>query len=411
MKRYVIRFTIFVLVIVFSSFILSATPSQAQSAWAPNVAYSVNQLVTYNGSTYKCIQAHTSQTGWEPPNVASLWTLQSGGGGSVPTNTPTNTPVPSVPTNTPTPTPSGGGGGGTTCAAAYVSTTAYKGNAVVSYNGHNWRAKWWTQGEAPSTGGSGVWEDQGACGSGGTSPTATPVPGGGGCSGFGCVLSESQFNAWFPSRNGLYTYANFIIARGSYAGFAGSTDLAQNKREVAAFFAHIAHETSYLVHVDELSYTPGWYCAAGTYNNWDTHYLCAAGADYHGRGPLQISWNYNYKMASNGQYYATPGGWITVMTPTVGADIWTNPNLVSTDGIITWKTALWYWMNHGKDWDPPKANVHDDFINIGFGQTTRDINGGLECDGHNPAQMQDRANIYTTFLSNLGVSDTRTKTC
>jgi chitodextrinase len=417
MKRLIILFTITILLISISILGLSATTVQAQSAWAPNVAYSVNQLVTYNGSVYKCIQAHTSLTGWEPPNVASLWTLQSG---SAPTNTntpvpsvPTNTPAPSVPTNTPAPTATTSSGGGGTCAAAYNSTTAYVGTNQVSYNGHNWQARWWTQGEAPSTGGSGVWQDLGTCGGGGTNPTAVPtaVPTTSGCSGFTCVLSESQFNAWFPNRNSLYTYANFLIARGSYAAFAGSSDLALNKREAAALFAHVAHETSYLVHTDELSYTPGWYCAAGQYNNWDTHYLCATGADYHGRGPLQLSWNYNYKMASNGQYFASPGGWITVMTPTVGADIWSNPNLVTQDGVLTWKTALWYWMNHGKDWDPAKATVHEDFINIGFGQTTRDINGGLECDGANPAQMQSRVTIYNTFLSSIGGSDTRTKTC
>jgi len=42
-------------------------------AWAPNTAYKVGDLVTFNGITYKCIQAHTSQVGWEPPNVPALW--------------------------------------------------------------------------------------------------------------------------------------------------------------------------------------------------------------------------------------------------------------------------------------------------------------------------------------------------
>jgi hypothetical protein len=40
------------------------------------VSYAVGNLVTYGGATYRCIQAHTSQVGWEPPNTASLWTLQ-----------------------------------------------------------------------------------------------------------------------------------------------------------------------------------------------------------------------------------------------------------------------------------------------------------------------------------------------
>ncbi|CAM2884401.1 glycosyl hydrolase family 18 protein [Paenibacillus sediminis] len=44
--------------------------------WQPNTWYSVGQLVTYNGLTYKCIQAHTSLVGWEPPIVPALWGLQ-----------------------------------------------------------------------------------------------------------------------------------------------------------------------------------------------------------------------------------------------------------------------------------------------------------------------------------------------
>ncbi|WP_312098972.1 carbohydrate-binding protein [Corynebacterium dentalis] len=34
----------------------------------------VGQYVTYNGSTYKVIQAHTTQDGWNPPAVPSLFT-------------------------------------------------------------------------------------------------------------------------------------------------------------------------------------------------------------------------------------------------------------------------------------------------------------------------------------------------
>ncbi|GAA3850368.1 lytic polysaccharide monooxygenase [Saccharothrix violaceirubra] len=41
--------------------------------WAPGVAYSVGTRVTYGGASYRCVQAHTSLAGWEPPNTASLW--------------------------------------------------------------------------------------------------------------------------------------------------------------------------------------------------------------------------------------------------------------------------------------------------------------------------------------------------
>jgi V8-like Glu-specific endopeptidase len=54
-----------------------ATPtSGGAAAWQPNVFYAVGNLATYGGATYRCIQAHTSQTGWEPPNVPALWARQ-----------------------------------------------------------------------------------------------------------------------------------------------------------------------------------------------------------------------------------------------------------------------------------------------------------------------------------------------
>ncbi len=47
------------------------------TAWVANHAYAVGAIVTYGGHTYKCLQAHTSQVGWEPPNVPALWQLVS----------------------------------------------------------------------------------------------------------------------------------------------------------------------------------------------------------------------------------------------------------------------------------------------------------------------------------------------
>jgi hypothetical protein len=51
------------------------TINSGYSAWAPNTAYSVGAIVSYNGSSYRCRQAHTSLTGWEPSNVPALWEL------------------------------------------------------------------------------------------------------------------------------------------------------------------------------------------------------------------------------------------------------------------------------------------------------------------------------------------------
>lgn len=48
-------------------------PEPEVPAWAPGVAYPVGHLVTHGGATYRVVQAHTSQTGWEPPAVPALW--------------------------------------------------------------------------------------------------------------------------------------------------------------------------------------------------------------------------------------------------------------------------------------------------------------------------------------------------
>ncbi len=42
-------------------------------AWAPNTYYAVGSIVSYGGGNYRCIQAHTSLTGWEPSVVPALW--------------------------------------------------------------------------------------------------------------------------------------------------------------------------------------------------------------------------------------------------------------------------------------------------------------------------------------------------
>ncbi|MGC5008380.1 chitinase [Streptomyces sp. DT203] len=65
-----------------------------------------------------------------------------------PTTTPPTTPPPS----------------GSCTAAAWSSSAIYTAGNTVSYGGHTWKAKWWTQNETPGTTGEwGVWQDLGAC--------------------------------------------------------------------------------------------------------------------------------------------------------------------------------------------------------------------------------------------------------
>ena len=43
-------------------------------AWLTNIDYAVDYRVRYLTKLYRCVQAHTSQTGWEPDKTPALWT-------------------------------------------------------------------------------------------------------------------------------------------------------------------------------------------------------------------------------------------------------------------------------------------------------------------------------------------------
>ena len=42
-------------------------------AWVVGKTYAVNDRAQYNGTLYKCIQAHTSQADWAPDATPALW--------------------------------------------------------------------------------------------------------------------------------------------------------------------------------------------------------------------------------------------------------------------------------------------------------------------------------------------------
>lgn len=43
------------------------------AVWQAGVQYTIGDVVEYNGADYECRQSHTSLVGWEPPNVPALW--------------------------------------------------------------------------------------------------------------------------------------------------------------------------------------------------------------------------------------------------------------------------------------------------------------------------------------------------
>jgi predicted chitinase len=196
------------------------------------------------------------------------------------------------------------------------------------------------------------------------------------------VVSETQFNQMFPNRNGFYTYSGLVAALSAYPGFATTGGDQTKKQEAAAFLANVNHETGGLVHVVEQN-TANY----SHYCDWSQPYGCPAGQSaYYGRGPIQLSWNFNYKAAGDA----------------LGIDLLNNPSLVQNDAAVAWKTALWYWNTQS---GPGTMTPHNAMVNgAGFGQTIRSINGSLECDGKNAAQVQSRVTAYQQFTQILGVS-------
>jgi chitinase len=198
-------------------------------------------------------------------------------------------------------------------------------------------------------------------------------------SGFAAIVSEAAFNSMFQGRNPFYSYSGLVNATASYANFANEGDLATRKREAAAFLANVAHETGNLVYIEEIN--KGDYC--GT--DWSGRCACQTGKRYYGRGPIQLSWNYNYGAAG----------------AALNLPLCTDPDLVARDAKVAWQTGLWFWMTQsGAGSRPGHASMVGGF---GFGETIRTINGSLECNGGNPVQVQSRIDAYRKFCQMLGV--------
>ena len=51
----------------------TGTPPSGGTTWTAGRTYTAGQIVTYSGTTYRCLQGHTAQPGWEPPGVPALW--------------------------------------------------------------------------------------------------------------------------------------------------------------------------------------------------------------------------------------------------------------------------------------------------------------------------------------------------
>lgn len=269
------------------------------------------------------------------------------------------------------------------CRGAWAEGNTYTAGDGVTYSGGNYKAlvthtayvgTGWNPAATPT-----LWSPGGDCGGGGEPPPPPPPPPPGG--GFASIISEAQFNAMFPNRNPFYTYNALAQAAATFPAFAGTGDTDTRKREVAAFLANVAHETGHLVYIEEINKTvmcdtswgpPGCGCAPG---KW-----------YYGRGPIQLSWNGNYCAAGNA----------------LGVDLMNDPDRVARDATVAWRTGMWFWMTQN---GAGNQTAHNGIVNSrSFGETIRTINGALECNGRNPAQVQSRIDNYRNFAGKIGVS-------
>lgn len=204
---------------------------------------------------------------------------------------------------------------------------------------------------------------------------------------------------------GFYTYESFMEATRQFPRFGNEGSIVTRKREIAAFLAQISHET-----------TGGWATAPDGPYAWglcfkeeispqsnycdstNTQWPCVPGKSYKGRGPIQLSWNYNYGPAGKA----------------VGFDGLNNPEIVANNSAIAFKTALWFWMTEQK----PKPSCHDVMVGkyvptaadlaanrtAGYGLVTNIINGGLECGIVADARVNDRIGYFQRYANIFSVS-------
>jgi len=283
-------------------------------------------------------------------------------------------------------TGSGGSPAEQCTAPAWVAHMAYKTGDKVTYNGAGYVATMDNPGYDPTIS-TYFWSSypctpvQTTGGGGSSGSTSTGAGGGPTNTTPNCPLNtllangSVTFDAMFtPPWAGhvakpLYSYdalCKAITGTAGFSGFANSGDMTKDRRELAAFFAHVAKETAFLEQSDE----------AGEASD---------AQDYHGRGAIQITGQANY--AAAGQY--------------LGKDLVGNPGMVSTDPVTNWQTALWFWMVNYNPGTAGVQNCHQAISEGDFGQTTRIINGGIECPGSQAAQ--DRAQYYKNNCASLMV--------
>ncbi|XP_056861803.1 endochitinase At2g43590-like isoform X2 [Raphanus sativus] len=143
------------------------------------------------------------------------------------------------------------------------------------------------------------------------------------------------------------------------------------------FFDGIINQADFC-YIEELNGASRSFC-----NPSNRQYPCAPGKSYHGRGPLLLSWNYNYGQCGQN----------------LGLDLLRQPELVSSNPIVAFRAAMWFWMKSVRP-----------VLNQGFGSTIRVISS-LECNGGNLNAVNARIKYYRDYCGQLGVDAGANVTC
>ena len=186
-----------------------------------------------------------------------------------------------------------------------------------------------------------------------------------------------------------------------FPSFCGETNIEGQsledtcKRELASIFAHWTQETGKRAPDDGEFWTQGLYwvqeigCESGTNSGCDysqpgwsqESWPSQPGKQYYGRGPFQLSYNYNYGQFSN---IFAPSSYNSKLY------LLENPDLLHEDGYLAMAAGIWFYMTP----QDPKPSMHDvmtgffvpkekdieNGIGADFGTTINIINGAVECN-------------------------------
>ena len=267
------------------------------------------------------------------------------------------------------------------------------------------------------------------------------------------LLTEAQFNQIFPIMNpadpcyndlntmcatskctDISTYRGFLEAASHFPTFLAIGSVDDRRRELAGFLAHSFQETGgggeqtcggvkagALCKCEEDGYNDASVGGYATSN--DSNYQAVAGKSYHGRGPIQLSYPYNYGPAAE-YLYGDKTVWLN------------DPGKVLRSSLGFWGSAIWFWTvkeDHGDvnlpttlngdpdgaglasfyyykpschmamtgTWKPRQGDIGKNRT-FGFGVTINIVNG-IECGGSWDYRGEKRVEMYKYIAGILGV--------